>query len=306
MGDLMAIAFLSHSSLDKSLARRIAGDLSMSGIKVWFDEWEIEVGHSISQRVEKGLDDADFVIVLLTNHSVSSGWVQKEWRSRIGDEATSHGIYVLPVLAEDCEVPRLLIDKKYADLRHDYNQGLRDLIAGIRAHASKERPASAGAKIESGRIVYERMVPDIPIFRGLINTIESGFFERYGDGLRVHVQIISSHQAMQDLLEEMGMNRMTLESREYSISSDPRSPSEFFAKITFHLPAGKVIPDIATGRRITLPFPFTGMAETRVYGVANDGIISGGFHQKISISSTIPLPFPGIEVNGSFRAVLVL
>jgi hypothetical protein len=300
----MTIAFLSHSSLDKSLARRIAVDLSMSGVQVWFDEWEIEVGHSISQRVEKGLDDADFVIVLLTSHSVSSGWVQKEWRSRIGDEASSQGIYVLPVLAEDCDVPRLLKDKKYADLRDNYDHGLRDLISAIRAHAAQDRPVSAGARIESGRIVYERAVPDIPILRGLINTIESGCFERYDAGLRVHVQIVSSHQAMQDLGDEMGLNRLTLESSEYSISSDRSSPTEFSSTRSIHIPAGKVIPDITTGNRVRLPFPLIGTVETHVFGVVEDGVIVGRFSQSTLFSSGIPIP--RIEVTGSFRAVVAL
>src|SRR6266404_5693420 len=170
----MPNVFLSHSSIDKELARRIAVDLSMSGIGVWFDEWQIKVGQSITQSIEKGLDDADFVVVLLTNHSVNSGWVQKEWRSKIGDEATSHGIYILPILAEKCEIPRLLKDKRYADVRVNYNQGLRDLISAIREHAAATRPVTAGARIESGRVVYERMVPDLPHFRGLINTIEGG------------------------------------------------------------------------------------------------------------------------------------
>jgi hypothetical protein len=302
----MPVAFLSHSSLDKNLARRIAVDLSMSGIKVWFDEWEIAVGHSITQRVEKGLDDADFVIVLLTNHSVASGWVQKEWRSRIGDEASSHGIYVLPVLAENCDIPRLLRDKKYADLRGDYNRGLRDLISSIRAHAGKDRPVSAGARIESGRIVYEHMVPDIPLFRGLINTIESGCFERCDTGLRVHVQIVSSHQAMQDLAEEMGLNRMTLDSPDYSISSDLQLPSVFSGTLQYTFPANKLLTDITTGKRVSLPFPLHATAGTRVFGVVQDGIISGRFSQNISIKSAIPLPFSRIETTGSFKAVIAL
>jgi predicted esterase len=62
----MIAVFLSHSSRDKDLARRIAEDLKSHSIEVWFDEWEIRVGHSISQMIERGLEKADFVAVLLT------------------------------------------------------------------------------------------------------------------------------------------------------------------------------------------------------------------------------------------------
>jgi TIR domain len=299
----MPNVFLSHSRADKPLARRIAVDLSMSGIKVWFDEWKIKVGHSITQCIERGLDDADFVIVLLTSHSVSSGWVQKEWRSRIGDEASSHGIYILPVLAEDCEIPRLLKDKKYADIRNNYNSGLRDLITAIREHAAVG-PVAAGARIESGRIVYERMVPDFPLYRGLINTIESGCFERCDTGLRVHVQIVSSHQAMEELAEEMGFNRLTLESGDYSISTDPGSPSEFSSTLTFQLPAGQDIPNVITGQRIRLPFALSGTVRTQVSGIATGGIIEGRFSQITKFDQLIPMR--RVDITGSFRAVVAL
>jgi hypothetical protein len=75
--------FLSHSSADKMLARRLAADLRDAGVKVWFDEWEIETGDSISQRIQDGLRESDFVAVLLTRQSVEHGWVEKEWQSRI-------------------------------------------------------------------------------------------------------------------------------------------------------------------------------------------------------------------------------
>lgn len=50
--------FLSHSSKDKTLAHRLATDIKISGIDVWFDEWEIEIGQSISQKVQLGLKEA--------------------------------------------------------------------------------------------------------------------------------------------------------------------------------------------------------------------------------------------------------
>ena len=64
--------FLSHSSKDKCLARRLALDLRAANIDVWLDQWEIGVGAEIAQHVERGVDEADFVVVLLTRASVVS------------------------------------------------------------------------------------------------------------------------------------------------------------------------------------------------------------------------------------------
>src|SRR4030042_792514 len=107
----MTSVFLSHSSKDRDLARRIAKDLKNHSIKVWFDEWEIHVGHSISQMIERGLEKADFVAVLLTKHSVNSGWVEKEWQAKIGEEAAKRKVIILPLLGANCPIPALFGDK---------------------------------------------------------------------------------------------------------------------------------------------------------------------------------------------------
>jgi hypothetical protein len=304
----MPIAFLSHSSIDKSLAQRIALDLSMSGIPVWFYEWEIQVGHSISQRIEEGLDNADFVIVLLTINSVSSEWVQKEWRSVIGDEASSHGVRILPVRADDCEIPRLMKDKRYADLRGSYDHGIQDLISAIRSHRAGQRPVSGGAQISSGRVVTDYVVPDDPKFRhikGMIITVESGCFERCEAGLKAHIQLVYSHQPLQELAEEMGINRVTLESGDYSISTDPASPSKFSLTQVLDFPARKVMLDITTGNLVPLPFALNVTVETKVSGIAKDGLIVGRFDQSVVYKIPIAPPF-SMGFSGSFSATIAL
>ena len=133
----MPSIFLSHSSKDKELAMIIAHDLIEAGIQVWLDEWEILVGDSITQRIQHGLDDVTFVGILWTKHSASSGWVEKEWASRIGDEAEAREVIILPLKADSSPLPRLLCDKKYADFERDYDCGIRDLITAIKGHEKR-------------------------------------------------------------------------------------------------------------------------------------------------------------------------
>ncbi|MCD4777362.1 MAG: TIR domain-containing protein [Desulfobacterales bacterium] len=123
--------FLSHSSKDKKVVRKIATDLQNHGYQIWFDEWKIFVGESITQKIEKGLEDSDFVVVILSSYSVESGWVAKEWQSRIGREATEKQVHILPIRLENCKIPQLLLDKKYADFSNDYKSGLNELLISI-------------------------------------------------------------------------------------------------------------------------------------------------------------------------------
>jgi len=136
----MPSVFLSHSSQDSDLALRLARDLETQQIEVWLDEWEIRVGDSITQRIQHGLENVDYVVVLLTRQSVRSGWVEKEWQSQIGIEAESRRIRILPVKSGDVVVPTLLRDKKYADVTHDYAAALDLLVRSIRGHSEIPRP----------------------------------------------------------------------------------------------------------------------------------------------------------------------
>jgi hypothetical protein len=136
----MSRVFISHSSIDKECVREIANKLEGHGVSVWLGEWEIAVGDSISQRVQDGLADCDFVVVVISNAGSGSGWVSKEWQSRIGNEASLKHVQILPVLLEECDIPQLLADKAYADFTKDFESGFAALIDGIDRQSERAKP----------------------------------------------------------------------------------------------------------------------------------------------------------------------
>ncbi len=117
------------------MARRLRADLERRGVVVWLDEAEIRVGDSISEKVQQGLDTADFVLVLLSRHSVASGWVRKEWQSMITLEAQTGRTIILPVKIEPCDIPPLLADKRHADLSVNYRAAFEELVLALRLTA---------------------------------------------------------------------------------------------------------------------------------------------------------------------------
>ncbi|HWN41207.1 MAG TPA: TIR domain-containing protein [Thermoanaerobaculia bacterium] len=124
----MASVFLSHSSHDKEAARRLAKDLRANRHAVWLDEWEIHVGECIHSKIEKGIQESDFLVLLLSSHAVASKWVDREWKAAHWNEVESNSVALLPVLLEPCDIPMLLRTKKYADCTHSYEHGMRDLL----------------------------------------------------------------------------------------------------------------------------------------------------------------------------------
>jgi len=70
--------YLAHASEDKALVRPIAQYLMANGVAVWFDEWEIEPGDSLRQKMEEGLGAMTHLLVVLTPNSIKKPWVAKE------------------------------------------------------------------------------------------------------------------------------------------------------------------------------------------------------------------------------------
>jgi hypothetical protein len=114
-------------------------DLTRVGVSVWMDEWEIKVGDSIMQKIQQGIRESDYVAIWLTKHSVASGWVQREWHSKFHEEIETRQVLVLPLRGEDCAIPELLRDKKYADFTVAYDAGLKALldVLGVARHMAQ-------------------------------------------------------------------------------------------------------------------------------------------------------------------------
>lgn len=71
------------------------------------------------------------MLILLSNNSVASNWVRAEWESSIWDENKDKQIRVIPILIEDCTIPRFLKAKKYIDFREGYAEAFRNLLYTI-------------------------------------------------------------------------------------------------------------------------------------------------------------------------------
>ncbi|WP_346784050.1 toll/interleukin-1 receptor domain-containing protein [Aurantiacibacter flavus] len=70
--------YLAHASEDKARIRPLAEYLMSNGVEVWFDEWEIEPGDSLREKMEEGLGAMTHFVVALTETSITKPWVAKE------------------------------------------------------------------------------------------------------------------------------------------------------------------------------------------------------------------------------------
>lgn len=62
---------------------------------------------------------------------MASEWVKAELSAAWCRQMSSRKIVVLPILYQDCEIPFLLEDRKYADFRTSYDEGFMALCAAL-------------------------------------------------------------------------------------------------------------------------------------------------------------------------------
>ena len=71
-------AFIGYASEDREVARALARALTESGLSIWFDEYELRVGDSLSRKIDEGLRISRCGIVILSHSFFAKNWPQSE------------------------------------------------------------------------------------------------------------------------------------------------------------------------------------------------------------------------------------
>jgi hypothetical protein len=133
--------FLSHSHADKAFVRKLFLDLESHGVKAWLDEAEIRPGDSLIAKIEEGIEEMDYLGVVLSPNSVESEWVLREVRMALTQEIGGKTVKVIPLLIADCKLPGFLLDKLYLDFRdqaeRSYQKSLDLLVRVVRGEKPK-------------------------------------------------------------------------------------------------------------------------------------------------------------------------
>ncbi|MEH1857971.1 MAG: toll/interleukin-1 receptor domain-containing protein [Nostoc sp.] len=127
----MPNVFISHRKSDAQQAEQLANELGDAGHEVWFDEWKIDVGDSIVERVDQGLEGSKYLVLCYSSSNMSS-WVNREWMSVLARQLAGHQVKVLPILLTGGQPPAILADIKYADLVQDWSKGVSELLRAIK------------------------------------------------------------------------------------------------------------------------------------------------------------------------------
>ena len=62
----------------EGIVRPLAKALVEKGVKVWYDEFEMKIGDSLRRKIDKGLANSRFGIVVISKDFIQKGWTNYE------------------------------------------------------------------------------------------------------------------------------------------------------------------------------------------------------------------------------------
>ena len=131
--------FISHASEDKdAVVRPLANALKDRGVAVWYDEFEMRIGDSLRRKIDKGLANSRFGIVVISRDFIKKGWTNYELDG-IMTKAVSGEQILLPIWHN--------ITKKEVV---DYSPSLADKVARNTAVNTVEEIADEIASLIQG------------------------------------------------------------------------------------------------------------------------------------------------------------
>lgn len=93
--------FISYSSRDEEFAKRLYADLQAQGVPCWFAPEDLKIGDRFRQRIDEAIRVHDKLLLILSEHSVSSDWVESEVEGALEKERRQKRTALFPIRLDD-------------------------------------------------------------------------------------------------------------------------------------------------------------------------------------------------------------
>jgi hypothetical protein len=138
--------FISYSSKDQEFAERLYADLQQKGVTCWFAPEDLKIGDKFQERIEESVRWYDKLLLVLSDNSIRSAWVEREVQAAFEKEQRQPGRTVLfPIRLDEAvmETPKawaadIRRTRHIGDFRrwkeHDsYREALERLLRDLKA-----------------------------------------------------------------------------------------------------------------------------------------------------------------------------
>jgi uncharacterized protein YjbI with pentapeptide repeats len=93
--------FISYSRTDQHFAERLHADLQASGVRCWFAPEDLKTGDRFQERIEGAIRVFDKVLIVLSEASVKSRWVEREVNAARDREDRDNRTVLFPIRLDD-------------------------------------------------------------------------------------------------------------------------------------------------------------------------------------------------------------
>ena len=194
----MALVFLSHSSKDKVFVRELHRRLSRDGVVCFFDEESIEWGENFVVSLERGIDECEFFVAVLSPEFVQSKWVELERTSAMADDPAGLKRKIRPLLLRPCEVPRFLKPIQLIDVSSEalFEENYPRICQGLGGTVRSDPEAP------TDRNALPPVTPLPPLYRMPYRSLGGKFIGRVAPLWRVYDQL---SQGKTSIVEGVGV-----------------------------------------------------------------------------------------------------
>ncbi len=89
--------FISYSTRDKEFAERLYADLQNNRVRCWYAPEHMKIGDKIRQTIDQTIRVYDKLLLVLSEHSIASDWVEKEVETAFEEERRRKKTVLFPI-----------------------------------------------------------------------------------------------------------------------------------------------------------------------------------------------------------------
>jgi hypothetical protein len=93
--------FISYSNKDKEFVERLHVDLQNKGVRCWFAPENLKIGDKIRDRIDESIRLRDKLLLILSENSIASDWVEHEVESALEEEGQKNRIILFPIRVDN-------------------------------------------------------------------------------------------------------------------------------------------------------------------------------------------------------------
>ena len=137
-------AFVSHASEDKeSFVNDLVDALRTHGLRIWYDAYELKIGDSLRESIDRGLLSSQYGIVILSPSFFAKDWPKNELEGLIARQSIDGVKVILPIwhdidAARVAQVSPILAGRLAAKSSDGLGKVVQELLSVIRPQTSSE------------------------------------------------------------------------------------------------------------------------------------------------------------------------